>query len=67
MYLAVLAVVAGQALLLASRPLLLYSALLGLGFHLFVIGYEEPALQRRYGPAYEAYRASVGRWLPRLT
>lgn len=67
MYLAVLAVVAGQALLLASRPLLLYAALLGLGFHLFVIGYEEPALRRRYGAEYEAYCAVTRRWLPQLT
>jgi protein-S-isoprenylcysteine O-methyltransferase Ste14 len=66
MYLAVLAVVAGQAVLLGSRALLLYAALVGLGFHLFVVAYEEPTLRRRYGAEYEAYCAAVGRWLPRL-
>ena len=32
--------------------------------NLFVIGYEEPALRRRFGPAYDRYRATVGRWVP---
>jgi protein-S-isoprenylcysteine O-methyltransferase Ste14 len=66
MYLAVLAVVLGEALVLGSRALLLYAALVGLGFHVFVVAYEEPTLRRRYGAEYEAYCAAVGRWLPRL-
>jgi protein-S-isoprenylcysteine O-methyltransferase Ste14 len=33
--------------------------------HLFVILYEEPHLRATFGPAYEAYCHSVGRWLPR--
>lgn len=33
--------------------------------NLFVIGYEEPTHHRRFGPAYERYRATVGRWVPR--
>jgi protein-S-isoprenylcysteine O-methyltransferase Ste14 len=32
--------------------------------HLFVIGYEEPTLRRRFGPSYEAYCAAVPRWVP---
>jgi len=28
---------------------------------------EEPALNRRFGEAYESYRRNVPRWLPRLT
>ena len=28
--------------------------------------YEEPALRRRFGAAYERYTERVGRWLPRL-
>jgi protein-S-isoprenylcysteine O-methyltransferase Ste14 len=27
---------------------------------------EEPGLRRRFGADYEAYRAAVPRWLPRL-
>ena len=66
MYLAVLAVITGQALLL-SRPLLLgYAAVVGAAFVAFVHGYEQPALARRYGAQYEAYRRAVPGWRPRL-
>jgi len=66
MYLAVLAVITGQALLL-SRPLLLgYAAVVAAGFVAFVHGYEQPALARRYGAEYEAYRRAVPGWWPRL-
>jgi protein-S-isoprenylcysteine O-methyltransferase Ste14 len=34
--------------------------------HLFVVYREEPATRRRLGPAYDAYRHQVPRWLPRL-
>lgn len=66
MYLAVLAGVSGQALLFGSRELLVYAAVVALGFHTFVVLYEEPTLRRRFGATYDAYRAHVPRWLPRL-
>jgi protein-S-isoprenylcysteine O-methyltransferase Ste14 len=66
MYLAVLAVITGQALLL-GRPLLLgYAAIVGVMFAAFVWGYEQPALSRRYGAQYEAYRRAVPGWWPRF-
>jgi protein-S-isoprenylcysteine O-methyltransferase Ste14 len=66
MYLAVLAVITGQALLL-GRPLLLgYAAVVAAAFVAFVHGYEQPALSRRYGAQYEAYRRAVPGWWPRL-
>jgi hypothetical protein len=34
-------------------------------FHLFVTGYEERTLARRFGPDYLAYRRAVPRWIPR--
>jgi protein-S-isoprenylcysteine O-methyltransferase Ste14 len=37
-----------------------------LGANLFVLGYEEPTLRRRFGPAYEQYVRTVGRWLPKF-
>ena len=64
MYLAVLSIVVGQALVFGSVWLLGYSALLLAAFHAFVVGYEEPTLARRYGASYERYRSTVGRWLP---
>ncbi len=66
MYLAVLATILGQALLL-WRPILLgYAAAFGLAVWVFVRGYEEPTLTARYGSQYTAYRASVPGWWPRL-
>jgi protein-S-isoprenylcysteine O-methyltransferase Ste14 len=65
MYVAVESMVLGQAFVFASRPLLVYAAVLWLAFHLFVVAYEEPDLVRRFGSAYETYRRAVPRWLPR--
>jgi len=45
----------------------LLGALFWLAFHLFVLAYEEPTLQRTFGAEYEAYRANVQRWIPRVT
>lgn len=66
MYLSVTLIVLGELLLTGSRPLLLYWAIWFLGVNLFVIGYEEPALRRRFGAEYESYTKAVGRWIPRL-
>jgi protein-S-isoprenylcysteine O-methyltransferase Ste14 len=67
MYVAVVASILGQALLLGSAALLVYGAVIWLMFHLFVIAYEEPTLRRSFGADYEAFRAAVPRWIPRLT
>jgi len=32
-------------------------------FHLFVIGYAEPTLHRKFGEDYDEYRQSVFRWI----
>jgi protein-S-isoprenylcysteine O-methyltransferase Ste14 len=64
-YLAALLVVLGEAALFGSLRLLAYAGVLAACFHLFVTGYEEPALRRRFGPAYLAYRHAVPRWIPR--
>jgi len=65
MYVAVLAVILGQALLFRSRTILLYGAAVAACFALFVMAYEEPTLRRSFGAEYEDYTARVGRWLPR--
>ena len=67
MYLAVAAVIVGQALLLAQVILLLYAFVFGVAVAAFVHGYEEPALVRRFGPEYNEYRREVPRWLPRAS
>ena len=66
MYLAVAATIVGQALLLGSVVLLAYAAVFLAVVVAFVRGYEEPTLTRRYGGEYEAYRAAVPGWWPRL-
>jgi protein-S-isoprenylcysteine O-methyltransferase Ste14 len=65
MYLAVLAVVVGQALALGQPGLLLYAAVLATAFVLFVRWYEEPTLRRKFGEQYEVYRRAVPGWWPR--
>jgi protein-S-isoprenylcysteine O-methyltransferase Ste14 len=66
-YVAVVAIILGQALLFGAWSLVLLGAGFWLAFHLFVVAYEEPTLQQTFGAEYEAYRANVPRWVPRLT
>lgn len=66
MYVAILAIVFGQAILFGNVDLVWYGALFWLACHLFVIFYEEPNLLRRFGNEYATFRAAVPRWLPRL-
>lgn len=67
MYVGVLAAIVGQALLFGSPALLRYAVLVWMFFFAFVVFYEEPSLERRFGPSYRSYRANVRRWWPRLT
>jgi protein-S-isoprenylcysteine O-methyltransferase Ste14 len=65
MYLAILAVIVGQALLLSRPVLLAYAAAVGAAVGAFAHWYEEPTLARRYGAQYEDYRRQVPAWCPR--
>ena len=65
MYLAVLADITGQALLLSRPVLLAYAAAVAATVAAFVHWYEEPTLSRRHGLAYQRYRQTVPAWLPR--
>jgi protein-S-isoprenylcysteine O-methyltransferase Ste14 len=67
MYLAVAALIVGQALLLGQAELLLYAAGFCVVVAAFVHGYEEPALSERFGAEYETYKRNVPAWLPRRT
>jgi protein-S-isoprenylcysteine O-methyltransferase Ste14 len=64
-YLAALLIVLGQAWLFQAPQLLAYAAVMAVFFHLFITGYEERTLDRRFGRAYQDYRATVPRWIPR--
>jgi len=65
MYLGMLGVLLGEALFFGSPRLLTYAAAMALGFHAFVLLYEERALERRFGESYRSYRETVPRWIPR--
>jgi protein-S-isoprenylcysteine O-methyltransferase Ste14 len=65
MYLAVLAIILGQALLFGSWWLVLYAAAFWVITGSFVRWYEEPTLVREYDGEYEEYRRNVHAWLPR--
>jgi protein-S-isoprenylcysteine O-methyltransferase Ste14 len=67
MYVGVLAMIVGQALVFGSIALLAYAVLMWLIVHLFVVLYEERVLGAAYGAQYHAFRANVPRWLPRLS
>lgn len=67
MYIAVVAAIIGQSLLLGQLGLLVYAAAVGAAVAAFVHGYEEPTLRGTYGAQYESYRAAVPAWLPRRT
>lgn len=64
-YVAALMIVAGEAWLFLSLSVLAYAGAMAIFFHLFVTGYEERMLRRRFGSAYLDYRRAVPRWIPR--
>jgi len=64
MYVGVFLVILGEALLFQSGALLVYALGAMLLANLFIIFYEEPTLQRKFGESYERYRESVPRWIP---
>jgi protein-S-isoprenylcysteine O-methyltransferase Ste14 len=63
MYIGVLLVLAGWALLYQSSVLAWYAAAIAVAFHLRVILGEEPWLARTHGEAWSAYKRRVPRWL----
>lgn len=66
MYVGVLTLVAGWAILFRSRVLAAYVVVLASAFHVRVLVHEEPWLAARFGTDWERYRAHVRRWWPRL-
>jgi len=66
-YIAVVAVILGQAFLFGDPRLLWYGAGLWLFFHVWVVAIEEPGLEQTFGAEFETFRTNVPRWIPRLT
>ncbi len=66
MYLAVGAVILGQAAVLGRWVLVAHALVFAAIVWSFVHWYEEPTLRRRFGTEYEAYLRAVPGWWPRL-
>ncbi len=63
MYVGALLIVLGYPLWFQSLALVFYWFAVLLFFHLVIVVYEEPSLERRFGQAWTAYRRRVPRWL----
>jgi protein-S-isoprenylcysteine O-methyltransferase Ste14 len=66
MYVAVVSIVLGQAMVFGDVRVLAYGMVAWLVTHLFVLFYEEPTLRRTFGVEYKNYCSHVRRWVPRL-
>ncbi len=66
MYIGVLFVLLGESIFFASPSILRYTLVVWLFFHVFVVLYEEPRLEKKFGSSYEEYCKGVPRWIPRL-
>lgn len=66
MYVAVLALIFGQAVLFAGWGVALYGIVVAAAFVTFVRAYEEPTLREAYGEEYAAYCATTPPWIPRF-
>jgi protein-S-isoprenylcysteine O-methyltransferase Ste14 len=67
MYVGVLLIVSGTALLTGSPLVAFYLVALGAGFHLRVRLHEEPWLSRQFPAEWPRYRDAVPRWMPRTS
>jgi len=65
MYVSVVTILIGEAIVFDSKVILIEAVIfIGLAY-LFVVFYEEPSLRRQFGKSYETYSYRVGRWIPR--
>jgi protein-S-isoprenylcysteine O-methyltransferase Ste14 len=63
MYIGVILMLMGEAIFFSSSSLWIYSAIVFIAFHLFIIFHEEPRLNRVFGTEYHQYQKTVRRWL----
>ena len=64
MYVSVVTILIGEAILfMSTRVLIEAGVFIGLAY-LFVVFYEEPVLRKQFGESYERYLHKVGRWIP---
>ena len=63
MYVGVLTMIFGWAVLYQSPAVAVYGLAVALCFYSFVVFFEEPILSKRFGADYEQYCTEVPRWL----
>jgi len=63
MYIGVMLALIGEVIFSLSLQVLIYSIIVFIAFHLFIILVEEPRLRRDFGEEYQAYCRKVGRWV----
>src|SRR5687768_254460 len=63
MYVGVILILFGEAVIMQSIVLGIYLLLIFLLFNLFIIFHEEPRLHRAFGSEYFEYKKSVSRWI----
>jgi protein-S-isoprenylcysteine O-methyltransferase Ste14 len=62
----VMAILAGESLILSSLPVAVWWLFFVIGNMVYIPLLEEPALRRRFGEDYRRYAQAVPRWVPRL-
>ncbi len=63
MYVGVLTVIYGWAILYQNLAVAVYGIVVACCFYSFVVFFEEPILKKRFGSEYEQFCAEVPRWL----
>ena len=67
MYVAVVSLILGQALVLGNLQVFVYGSCVWLAMHMFVLAYEEPTLRRTFAQQYADFCSHVPRWIPQWT
>jgi len=66
MYVGVLFMLFSEFLWLGFWYLLAYTVFFFTAFHIFIISYEEPMLNKKFAKSYEKYLRGTPRWIPRF-
>jgi protein-S-isoprenylcysteine O-methyltransferase Ste14 len=64
MYLGAVCILLGAGLIVRSSSIVLLAPTFWALAHIFVVFYEEPSLELRFGESYAQYRRQVSRWIP---
>ena len=64
MYVGAICILLGAGLIVRSFSIVLLALTFWALAHIFVLFYEEPSLELRFGESYAQYRRKVSRWIP---